>query len=152
MKKEEFLVVTFSDEDKAIEASHQIEDMAAHGDIGLGYLIMLRKGKDGKVEALKKESTGGKDTWIGMFVGMLVGLFLGPLGFLISSLAGMGIGAGLDASQHGFEDNFTRSVQEKLDNGLVAVVANVSEPNKVFVDNAMSKLGGQVSRTMATGK
>lgn len=150
MKSENFVVVTFSDEKKAIEASHKMQDLAMHGDITMRYSVMLRKGENGEIEALKKSSKGGDDTWSGMFIGMLVGLFLGPLGFLISMLAGTAIGAGVDYSQGKFEDSFVDKIKEKLENGRIAIIANCDESNPIFLDDAMKELDGDVFRTVAT--
>lgn len=99
MKSENFLVITFSDDSKAIEASHRLQDLAMRGDISLGYNVMLKKNADGKIEAMKRETSSGRTTWTGMLIGMLVGLFMGPFGFLLSMLAGTAIGAGMDASK-----------------------------------------------------
>ena len=85
MKSENFLVITFNDDSKAIEASHRLQDLAMRGDISLGYNVMLKKNADGKIEAMKKETAGGRTTWTGMLIGMLVGLFMGPFGFLLST-------------------------------------------------------------------
>lgn len=150
MKTENFVVVTFTDEKEAIEASHKLQDLTIRGDISMGYSVMLRKGPNGEIEALKKTSTDGKDTWSGMFIGMLAGLFLGPLGFLITTLTGTAIGAGMDHSQDKFEDSFVNRVKEKLNNGRIAIIANCDESSPIFVDNAMKEFDGDVYRTVAT--
>lgn len=149
MKSENFVVITFEDEKKAIEGSHKLQDLALHGDISMGYSVMLRKNDKGEIEALKKTSTNGRDTWTGMFVGMLAGLFLGPLGFLFSTLAGTAIGAGMDYSHGKFEEGFVDKVKEKLNDGRIAIIANCNESSPVFVDDAMKELGGEVTRTVA---
>ena len=149
MKQENFIVITFDDQDKAIEASHKLQDLAMHNDVSIGYNLLLRKGEDGKVEALKKESKSGRDTWMGLFLGMLVGLFFGPFGFIISMLAGMGIGAGLDSSQYKSEESFANKAQEELDKGKIAIIAQVNESNPIFVDDAMKALGGDVHRMVS---
>ncbi len=150
MKTENFVVITFAEESQAISASHKLQDLTLRGDIGMGYSVMLRKGKNGEIEALKKSAAEGDDTWNGMFVGMLVGMFFGPLGFLISMLAGTAIGAGVDHSQDKFNDSFVSKVQEKLNNGRIAIVANCDESSPIFIDNAMKEFGGEVYRTIAT--
>ncbi len=150
MKTENFVVITFDDEKKAIEASHKLQDLHVRGDISMGYSVMLRKGPNGEIEALKKSSIDGDDTWSGMLIGMLVGLFFGPLGFLISMLAGTAIGAGVDYSQGKFEDDFVNKVKEKLDNGRIAIISNCNESSTIFIDTAMKEFNGDVYRTIAT--
>lgn len=150
MKTENFVVITFGEEKQAIEASHKLQDLTVRGDISISYSVMLRKGQNGQIEALKKTSADGDDTWSGMFIGMLVGLFLGPFGFLISMLAGTAIGAGVDYSQGKFEDGFVDKVKEKLNNGRIAIIANCDESSPIFIDDAMKGLGGDVYRTVAT--
>lgn len=150
MKTENFVVVTFGDESKAIEASHKLQDLALRGDVDMGYSVMLRKGANGEIEALKKSGVNGDDTWSGMFIGMLVGLFFGPLGFLLSTLAGTAIGAGVDHSQDKFQDGFVDKVKEKLNNGRIAIIANCDETSSIFIDNAMKEFDGEVFRTTAS--
>ncbi len=150
MKTENFVIITFADEKKAIEASHKLQDLALRGDISMGYSVMLRKGPNGEIEALKKSSASGDDTWSGMFIGMLVGMFLGPLGFLISMLAGTAIGAGIDYSQDKFEDDFVNKIKEKLNSGRIAIITNCDESSPIFIDNAMKELDGDVYRTIAS--
>ncbi len=150
MKTENFVVITFEEEAKAIEASHKLQDLALRGDIAMGYSVMLRKGPNGEIEALKKNTAGGDDTWSGMFIGMLVGMFFGPLGFLLSMLTGTAIGAGVDYSQVKKEDGFVEKVKEKLNNGRIAIITNCDESSSIFIDNAMKELGGDVYRSMAT--
>lgn len=150
MKAENFVIVTFTDQKKAIEASHKLQDLALRGDISIGYSVMLRKGANGEIEALKKKPGSNDDTWTGMFVGMLVGLFLGPLGFLISMLAGTAIGAGIDHSEGKFEDGFVEKVKDKLNHGRIAIIANCNESSPIFLDDAMKDLDGDVYRTVAT--
>lgn len=150
MKTENFVVITFAEESKAIEASHKLQDLAIRGDIAMGYSVMLRKDPDGKIEALKKSTTDGDDTWSGMFIGMLVGMFFGPLGFMLSMLTGTAIGAGVDHSQNKFEDGFVDKVKEKLNNGRIAIITNCDESSPIFIDNAMKELDGEVYRSIAT--
>ncbi len=149
MKTENFVVVTFEEEAKAIEASHKLQELAVRGDIAMGYSVMLRKGPDGAIEALKKNTADGDDTWSGMFIGMLVGMFFGPLGFLLSMLTGTAIGAGVDHSQVKQKDEFVDKVKEKLNNGRIAIIANCDESSPIFVDNAMKDLGGDVYRKVS---
>ncbi len=149
MKSQNFLVLTFDNESQAIEGSHRLQNLASQGDISLGYNIMLKKGEDGKIEAMKKITEGGVTTWKGMFIGMLVGLFLGPFGFLISMLAGTAIGAGMDASNTNFEDNFVDSVKADLHAGKVAIIARCDEPSPAFVNDAMKDLNADIKRTVA---
>ncbi len=150
MKTENFVVITFDEEAKAIEASHKLQDLAIRGDIAMGYSVMLRKGANGEIEALKKNSINGDDTWSGMFIGMLVGMFFGPLGFLLSTLTGTAIGAGVDYSQNKFEDGFVDKVKERLNNGKIAIIANCDESSPIFVDNAMKEFNGDVYRSVAS--
>ena len=147
MKKENFVVISFSKEAEAIDASHKLQDLAIRGDISLGYNIMLRKNSSGEIEVLKKTGSGDSNSWTGMLVGMLAGLFFGPFGFLISTLAGTAIGAGVDSSYAKFNNDFAELIKEKLSNGNVAIVANIDEQNPVFIDEAMKAYNGTIYRT-----
>ncbi len=146
MAKKEFLIATFANMDNAISGMHKLEDLNAHDDIDMTYSILLRKGDDGRVEVMKKESNGNTDTWVGLFVGMLVGFFFGPLGFLISALAGTGIGAAVGYSKSDFEDGIVEKVQNELDAGHFAIVAHAREHDPAFVDNGLAPFGAIVTR------
>ncbi len=150
MKNENFVIITFQLQDEAIKASHNLQDLAVRGDIELKYSIMLRKNEEGKVEVLKKVTKDGVESWTGMFIGMLVGLFFGPLGFLISTLAGTAIGAGLDSSYEKFNDNFVNRVKEKLDEGNIAIIANVNESSNVFINDSLKEFNCDIYRTIVS--
>ncbi len=147
MKKENFIVIVFKDQGEAINASHKLQDLTVRGDINLGYNMILRKNSDGKIEVLKKTTTDGIETWGGMLIGMLIGMFFGPLGFLISSLAGTAVGAATDSSNKKFNENFSSLVKEKLDEGKIAIIANIDEQSPAFIDEAMKEFNGEVHRT-----
>ena len=150
MKNENFVIITFQLQDEAIKASHNLQDLAVRGDIELKYSIMLRKNEEGKVEVLKKVTKDGVESWTGMFIGMLVGLFFGPLGFLISTLAVTAIGAGLDSSYEKFNDNFVNRVKEKLDEGNIAIIANVNESSNVFINDSLKEFNCDIYRTIVS--
>lgn len=148
MKNENYLVVTFDNQSDAIDASHKLQDLTLRGDISIGYNLILKKGEKGQIEVLKKITEDGKDSWSGMFVGMLAGMFLGPFGFLLSTLGGTAIGAGIDHSHTKSSDAFAEIIKGKLREGKVAIVANVAEQSPAFVDEAMKEFNGEVYRTV----
>lgn len=150
MKTENYVVITFDDERGAIDASHRLQDLAVRGDIAIRYSVMLRKGANGEIEALRSSASGGDDTWSGMMIGMLVGMFMGPLGFLLSMLTGTAIGAGIDHSEAKQDAEFVQRVKDKLAAGKIAIVSNCDESSAMFIDNEMKPLGGEVYRATTT--
>jgi len=140
MKMRNAVIITFDDETKAIEGAHKLQDLAFRGDVAMDYSVILRKHENGQIEVLKKSTADGAVTWTGMFVGMLVGLFLGPLGFLISALAGMAIGAGVGHAHEKGEDNFVKKIEKVLTDGKIVIVADCIETSPAFLDEAMQGL------------
>ncbi len=146
MKKENFVEIKLNNETEAIEISHKLQDLALRGDLSLGYNVILRKGQDGKVEVLKKTQDSEVGRWEGFWIGMIVGIFMGPLGFIISILAGSGIGAGVDIHKKKFYEKITKGLQEDLSVGKILILANVEEQSDVFLNEALKDYNCEIER------
>lgn len=146
MKKENFIEIRLNSETEAIEVSHKLQDLAVRGDISLGYNVILRKGEDGKTEVLKKTEQIGMGKWEGFWIGMIAGIFMGPLGFIISILAGTGIGASVDGHRRKFYEKVTDKVKEDLDKGKILILANVDEQSEIFIDTELKSYNCEIER------
>jgi uncharacterized membrane protein len=140
------IVASFTNEDKAILASHKLVELESFGDITVYEKVILKKDLSGNITALQTNSSEGLRTVSGMTLGTVIGAFAGPVGMLVGMLSGTLVGATLEMGYMDFSDDFTDKVSAKLRPGSVAVVAEVYEESPDFVDNAMESLSGSVLR------
>ena len=147
MKK--IIVVSFTEETKAIEALHKLNELDGLGDISIYEKIMLRKNAKGEVEVQKDDSDEGWRTLTGMTIGSLLGMFGGPVGLVIGMLTGTLMGGISEISHYDFGDDFISNIENKMNPGTIAIIAEIDEESPVFVDNYMMPLGGVITRNDA---
>ena len=144
------IVVPFKDEKKAIEALHKLKELDSYGDITLYEHLMIRKNEENHYEVLKDKTDGeGWRTFSGMALGGLVGAIAGPVGLIIGLYSGTIAGAVWDASRYDFEDDFIKKVNNQLNIGTIAIIAEVGEDSTVFIDNALEPICSEIIRTEA---
>lgn len=141
------IVASFTEEAKAIEAQHKLEELESYGDISIYENVMVRTLKNGKHEILKEESTEGLRTLAGMTVGSLIGVLGGPVGFVIGLIAGTTIGAISDAGYYDFADDFIAKVENKMPAGTISIIAEIDEFSDVFVNTYLEPLGAVILRS-----
>lgn len=141
------IVVSFTEEAKAIEALHKLNELESYGDITIYEHVMVRKNANGRIEILKQNDTEGWRALTGMGVGSLLGLLGGPVGFLIGLYTGAAIGVISDASHYDFADDFVAKVEKKIAVGTVTIIAEIEEDSKVFVDSYLLPMGATISRS-----
>jgi len=83
----------------------------------------------------------------GMALGSLIGASAGPVGALVGMVSGTMTGALLETNYYDFSDEFTSKVNNQLQPGSVAIIAEIYEEGPAFLDNAMEPLGGTISRS-----
>jgi uncharacterized membrane protein len=81
--------------------------------------------------------------------GSLIGVLGGPLGILLGTSTGMLTGSVAAAAQAGDQDIALAAISEQIETGQTVLVAEVGEITAEVVDEAMSALGGTVSRRSA---
>ena len=96
------IVVSFTDETKAVDALHKLVEWDSFGDISIYEKIIVRKKTYGEYEILKEDSFEGWRTLTDMGYGSLLGLMGGPVGFVIGLYTGTAIGAIADSSHYDF--------------------------------------------------
>ncbi|MFS4416434.1 DUF1269 domain-containing protein [Maribacter sp. 2307ULW6-5] len=144
------IVVSFTEETKAIEALHKMKELDSYGDITLYEHMMIRKKENDHYEVLNDETTdAGWRTLTGMALGGLVGAFAGPIGLVVGLYSGTAVGAILDIGRYDFEDDFIHKVNNKMKAGEITIVAEVGEDSSVFIDNYLKPLDAKIMRTDA---
>ena len=87
-----------------------------------------------------------KGAMIGGLIGMTVGLLAGPLGVLFGASAGTLAGMTADMDESVFELSMLGQIADKLDDGMVAIVALASEENNEALDALLSKFETVIAR------
>ena len=143
------IVLSFTDELKAIEASHKLAELESFGDISIYEKVILKKGVNGEFTYLQTETTDGLRIVSGMAFGTLLGAIGGPVGMLVGMLSGTAMGAIVETEYVDFSEDVVRKVTDRLKVGDVAILAEISEDGPAFVDGAVTPLGGNIFRSNA---
>lgn len=133
-------------EAKAYEGSKAFKDLEDEASLTLFSLGVLAKGGDGSLSIKEGIDEGPIGTAGGMLVGSLVGLLGGPTGVVLGATGGALLGSIGGMSNAGVGVDFINAVDEKMEAGSFAVVAEVDEYSLTPVDTRMGKLGGTVFR------
>lgn len=141
------IVLSFTNEAKAIEASHKLTELESFGDISIFERAIIKKGANGEFTSLQTETSDGLRMVSGMALGTLVGAIGGPVGMMVGMLSGTVIGAVVETDHIDFSEDVVRKVSDRLKVGDVAILAEISEDSPAFVDGVVTPLGGNIFRT-----
>lgn len=140
------IVLSFTNEAKAIQASQKLAELEYIGDISVFEKVIIKKHANGEFTYLQPESSDGERLAAGMALGTLVGVVGGPVGMLVGMLSGTLVGAAVEADYVDFSDDVVRKVSDQLNVGDVAILAEISEDGSFFVDSAVIPLGASIFR------
>lgn len=135
------IVGSFNDEAQAIAASHRLIELESYGDITVYEKVIVRKDDYGQTSIVQSETSDGVRTLSGMAIGSLIGVIAGPVGLLVGMLTGTLVGAVAEADYMDFSDDFIDKVNERLQPGSVAIIAEVYEESPDIIDHAFRNLG-----------
>jgi uncharacterized membrane protein len=141
------IVLSFTDEAKAIEASHKLAELESFGDISIFEKVIIKKGANGEFTYLQTETSDGLRIVSGMALGTLVGAIGGPVGMMVGMLSGTVLGAVVETDYIDFSEDVVKKVTDRLKVGDVAILAEISEDGSAFVDSAVTPLGGTIFRS-----
>ncbi|GLU56924.1 DUF1269 domain-containing protein [Dyadobacter frigoris] len=143
----QIIVVSFTQETKAIQALDKLSELESFGEITIYEKTMVRKKENGQYEILNQDGFQGWQTLTGMAVGSLFGILAGPLGFVIGLYTGGAIGLVSEIREDNFEADFISKLESGVSAGTVSIIAEVDDDSNLIVDQAMKKLGAVVSRS-----
>ena len=141
-----FAVVVFSEEKKAYEALHALQELHAEGSLTVWGTAVLERAADGRLSILKRGDEGPLGTGLGALTGGLIGLLGGPVGAAVGVAVGASAGGVGDLVHLGLSEEFLGTVERNLTPGTFAVVAEISEEWVVPLDTRMNELGAKVLR------
>jgi uncharacterized membrane protein len=144
MEKKDFeknvVVAVFKVESEGYQALSELSQAAA-GDTYLVSAAALVKKTGNACFYLDGFDTGAhtaNDAAIGGLIGMTVGILAGPLGVLLGGSYGALVGATVDAGDAVFGASMLDQMADKLDDGMVALIALAAEETPAVLD---AKLG-----------
>ncbi len=143
---DKMIVVIFDNEKQAYEGFKALKDLHAEGSITLYASAVITKDGDGKVTVKQTAERGPLGTGVGLVTGGLIGLLGGPVGAAHGAYAGSLGGVLYDLAKAGVDADFLGEVEENLQPGKAAVVAEIWEAWVMPVDTRMEAVGGVVFR------
>jgi uncharacterized membrane protein len=141
------VVVSFTNESQAIEASHKMIELESLGDISVYEKVIVKKEANGEVTVLQTNTTEGVRTLSGMAIGTLIGALAGPVGVLAGMATGTLVGTMFEAAYFDFSNDFGSKVVDQLQPGAVAIIAEIYEDGPAFLDNTLGPLNPTISRS-----
>ena len=143
---DKMIVVIFDNEKQAYEGFKALKDLHAEGSITLYASAVIAKDAGGKVAVKETAERGPLGTGVGLVTGGLIGLLGGPVGAAVGAYAGSLGGVVYDLAKAGVGADFLGEVEENLQPGKAAVVAEVWEEWVMPIDTRMEAAGGVVFR------
>ncbi len=144
------LVVVFDNESAAVAGLEALRKLHAEGEITLYATGVVDKDVRGVVSVKKSMDTDPVGTVTGLAVGSLIGLLGGPAGVAVGAVTGSMLGAVRDFWVAGVGMDFIEEVDEHLQPGKVALVAEIEEEWVIPLDDALEAAGGTVLRRTRT--
>ena len=152
MAKKDFeknvIVTVFKVESEGYQALTELRQAAA-GDAYLVSAAALVKRESGSCVLLDGFDTGvqtSNDTVVGGLVGMLIGALAGPIGMLLGAGYGALVGMSADAGDAVFGASMLEQIVEKLEDGMVALVALTGELDPAVLDDKFTAYDCVIAR------
>jgi uncharacterized membrane protein len=140
------LVVVFGSENEAYEGKKALHHLEDEGSIVVYAYAVIGKNPDGTTTLKQSDDPGPLGTLVGTLVGSLIGLLGGPVGFAIGATTGLLAGGTVDLNKARIGNDFVGDVENALQPGKFAVVAEIQEDWTTPVDSRMEAIGGKVYR------
>ncbi len=157
-----YIAVVFDTDHQAHQGLEKLWHLDAIAELTVHGAAMLRRDDLGHIRVAHRSTDLGMRTAAGVGIGALLGLLAGPVGAAVGiaeaatlsvlaatgvgALAGGAIGATADAVTETRRENAASEAFFTLKQGQSALVAEISEPYRQVLDDAMTALGGTVYR------
>ena len=142
------VVAVFNIESEGFQAFTELKQSLA-GDTYFVNAAALVKKENGVCIALDMFDTGAStknDTMTGGLIGMLMGVLGGHIRMLFGAAAGSYIGMSLDAADTVYGASMVEQIADKLDDGMVAIIAFTGEETADALDEKLSKFDTVIAR------
>jgi len=139
------LVLSFTEEAKALKALKKLNELESHGEITVYEKTMVRKKEDNDYEILKEENKEGWKTITGMAIGGLLGMLAGPVGLVVGLYAGTTVGAYSVMNHYDEAESFIRKIENNMPPNTISIVAEVDGNSSYVLDTEMLKMGAVIT-------
>lgn len=142
------IVAVFNVESEGYQALTELKQSAASETYFVTAAALVKK--EGKITTVVDGFDTGadtvNDTMIGGLVGMMLGIFGGPLGVLLGGSYGALVGATVDAGEAVFGVSMLEQIADRLDDGMVAIVALAGEESEEALDTKLAAFDTVIAR------
>lgn len=143
---EEMLVIVFDSETKAYKGAKALQDLQHEGCINLYSKAVIVKDVSGKISVKQQDKGRPVGMIVGLLAGSLFGLPGGAIGVTLAASAGTAGGLGYDLAHLRTNQNYLAEVEQSLQPGKAAVIAEVYGDWTAEADARVNSLGGLVFR------
>ncbi len=146
-KRHEVIASIYDKLDGADETLAFLDNLSKSGVLAIKHAAVIVKDEDGNIKVEERGDVSSKQgALFGAISGGLIGLLGGPIGVIVSAAAGAATG-GVAASKidMGFSDDFLKRIQEELQPGKSALIAEVEHEMIEDLSYALSDLDGFTS-------
>ena len=144
---ENIVIATFDDTNTALQGLRELQQLDDAGKLRLRDAAVVERRPDGTWRiADEAEEPAFGATVAGGLLGALVGVLTGPLGLLLGGAAGLMAGEGIDVTEDEARELIHEAMIRRVPPGTTALVGDVDEPVSHPLDDAMAKLGAQMTR------
>ena len=146
--KTNVVVTVFNVESEGFQALTELRQKPVTEEYAVSAGALLKK-KGENCDVLDGFDTGidsANDTAIGGLLGMTIGILGGPIGMLLGGTYGALAGANLDTAESVFGMSMLEQIADKLDDGMVAIVALADEKKEAALDERFADYDVVIAR------
>ena len=142
------VVSIFKVESEGFQALSELKQTAAGETYFVTAAALVKKTGDACffLDGFDTGANTTNNTIAGGLIGMLVGILGGPLGVLLGGSYGALVGATVDAGDAAFGASMLDQMADKLDDGMVALIALAAEETEGALDVKLSKYDTVIAR------
>ena len=142
------IVAVFKVESEGYQALSELRQEAGAETYLVSAAALVKKKKDAcfYLDGFDTGVQTTNDTMIGGLIGMTIGILGGPLGMLLGGSYGALVGSTVDAGEAMFGASMLDQIADKLDDGMVALVALTEEENEEALDAKLSAYDTIIAR------
>ena len=142
------VVAVFKVESEGYQALSELRQAAGAETYLVSAAALVKKEKDScfYLDGFDTGVQTTNDTMIGGLIGMTIGILGGPLGMLLGGSYGALVGSTVDAGEAMFGASMLDQIADKLDDGMVALVALTEEENEEALDAKLSAYDTIIAR------
>jgi uncharacterized membrane protein len=142
------IVTVFKVESEGFQAISELRNNPKTGGSFVSEAVLIKKeaGSYTVTDGFDTGSNSSDDTLLGTMVGMCVGVLGGPIGMLLGAGYGALVGMTLDTIDVVDDVSMLEQIADKLDDGMVAMIALAEEETPAPLDAQLNKYDTVIAR------